>query len=733
MKVKGFPHRQQLNIKDCGVTCLQLIAEFYGKKYSLQALRDYSFVSRDGASLMGISDAAERIGFHTLGLCVGYEKLITDVKLPCILFWNQNHYVVCYKLKKKSKGYEFYISDPANIKYTCNEQELKKHWINTIRDHEERGIILTLTPDSKFYEQEDDNTLGRSHDITRYIKYLAPHKSGIAQNIICLILFMALGLITPFLTQSLVDIGIKGGNLNFVLLILISQLILAITNMWISLINSWVSIHMTSRINISLISDFWNKILKLPAKFFDIKETGDIMQRFGDYGRIENFLLNSTVTIAFAAVNFIVYTTILAYYNINILILFLGGQLVYVLWILCFLKQWKKLDYQNFEIASKNKNKTLQMLQGVIDIKLSNEEKQKRWEWEKIQAKIFRLSLRSLKLGQLQDNISSLITNITYILISYVVAKSVINGEMTLGMMMAITCITGQIGGPVNQFVGFIHSLQYTKISLERLNEINDMNDDDTDIDNKRMDMPKDQNLHFSNVSFSYNGSSRRYILKNISFDIPEKKITAIVGNSGCGKTTIMKLLQGLYAPTEGTISIGSIPIVQMNQHLWRKRIGAVMQDGYLFSDTIARNIATGNLEIDRNRLQYAAKIANINDFIDKNPLGYNMKIGMEGTCISQGQRQRVLIARATYKNPDIFLFDEATNALDSKNEKVIMNNLKECFKGKTVVIAAHRLSTIRNADQIVVMKDGTIAEIGNHDSLMSLKGEYYNLVESQL
>ena len=733
MKIKDFPHRQQLNIKDCGATCLQLIAEFYGKKYSLQTLREYSCISREGSSLMGLSDAAERIGFHTLGLCLGYDKLIKDVKLPCILFWNNNHYVICYKIKRRRNGCEFYISDPASMKYTCNESDFKKHWINTVRNNEERGIVLSLVPDTTFYEYEDEGTLGRSHDITRYIKYITPHKGGIAQNIICLIIYMILGLATPFLTQSVVDVGIKGGNLDFVILILIAQLILALTSMGIGLINSWVSIHMTTRINISLIADFWSKLLKLPAKFYDINVTGDIMQRFGDHGRIQDFLLHSTIKIAFSAVNFVIYTAILAYYNTKILAIFFAGQFLYVLWTLCFLKQWKKLDYQNFEISAKNKNKTLQMLQGVVDIKLSNEERQKRWEWEKIQAKQFRLSLKSLKLGQLQNNVGSLITNITYILLSYIVAKNVIDGEMTLGMMMAITYITGQIGGPVNDFVGFIQSLQYTKISLERLNEINDSEDDDTEIQTKRTDMPDNQSLHFDHVSYSYDGSSRRYVLKDVSFVIPEKKVTAIVGSSGCGKTTIMKLLQGLYAPTEGIVSVDNTPIVQMNPHLWRKHIGAVMQDGYIFSDTIARNIATGDLEIDKERLRYAARIANINDFINKNPLGYNMKIGMEGTGISQGQRQRVLIARATYKNPDIFLFDEATNALDSKNEKEIMNNLSECFKGKTVVIAAHRLSTIRNADQIIVMRDGAVAEIGNHESLMKNKGAYYELVESQL
>lgn len=730
---KIFPHFHQLNLRDCGATCLQMIAEYYGKKYSLNTLREYSCISREGASMMGVSDAAERIGFHSLGLCVSTECLKNDIQLPCILHWNQNHYVVCYKIKKGRKDSIYYISDPATMKCSFTEEEFKNHWVCTQRNSEPCGIVLSLVPGTDFYDLEDEATYGRSHSITNYIKYLKPYKWAIAQTVLCMVLFMVLGLITPFLTQSLVDVGIRGGNLNFVSLILISQLVLAITRMGIGLVNSWVTIHTNTRINLALISDFWSKILRLPAKFFDTKVTGDIMQRFGDYARVEDFLLNSSISMAFAAVNLVVYTAILAYYNVTVLCIFFVGHILYVLWVLCFLKSWKKLDHENFDLASKNNSKTLQLLQGVIDIKLNNEERQKRWEWEKIQAKMFRISLKGLKLSQFQENISSLITNATYIIISFVVASEVINGSMTLGMMMAITYITGQIGGPINQLVNFIHSTQYMKTSLERLNEIHEMEDDDTNLENKRTDLPEKLKFTFEHVSFSYDGSKRTRVLKDVSFTIPEQKITAIVGHSGCGKTTIMKMLQGLYSPNEGIVKVGEIPITHIDPHLWRSRVGSVMQDGYLFSDTIARNIATGDLVVDKERLYRAAITANIIDFIEKNPMGFNMKIGMEGVSMSQGQRQRVLIARAMYKNPDILLFDEATNALDSSNERTIMNNLNECFKGKTVIIAAHRLSTIRNADQIIVMDNGTVAEIGDHKSLMEKKGAYYRLVENQL
>ncbi len=724
-----FPFYHQLNKKDCGATCLQMIADYYGRKYSLNKLRDLSFISREGSSLMGVSDAAERIGFRSLGLCINLKDLKKDINLPCILHWNQNHYVVCYKIKNG----KYYIADPATMKRTYNEKDFKKHWISTKRNNEGRGILLKLEVKPEFYSYEYDNTLGRSHGITKYFDYLKPHKWPIAQNILCIVLFMILGLIVPFLTQSLVDIGVWGGNLDFVLLILLSQLVLAITNMAIGLINSWVTIHTNTRINLSLISDFWNKLLKLPAHFYDTAVTGDIAQRFGDYGRIEDFLLNSSISIIFAIVNFFIYSLILAYYNFKVLCIFLAGYIIYTLWVLCFLKTWKKIDYEKFEVAANNNNKSLQLIQGVIDIKLNNEERQKRWEWEKIQAGMFWISLKSLKIGAIQGNIGTLIINITNIVISYIIAREVIYGNMTLGMMMAITYITGQIAGPINQFVNFIHSIQYTKISLERLNEIHEMDDDDSDIDNKRIDLPEDLNISFDHVNFSYDGSPRTFVLKDVSFIIPSHKVTAIVGHSGCGKTTIMKLLMGLYQPTEGELKIGNIEITQINPHLWRSKIGTVMQEGYLFSDTIARNIATGTLDIDRQKLQNSAKIANINQYIDKQPLGYNTKIGMEGIGVSQGQKQRILIARAVYKDPEILLFDEATNSLDSSNEHAIMDNLNEYFKGKTVVIAAHRLSTIRNADQIIAMENGEIAEIGTHEELMTQEGVYYKLIQNQL
>lgn len=729
-----FPFHRQLNKKDCGATCLQMVADYYGRKYSLKHLREISYISREGSSLMGISDAAERIGFRTLGLCVNLESLKTCITLPCILHWNQNHYVVCYKIAKRANGKtRYYVADPATMKRVYDEADFQKHWISTNRNKENRGVLLSLEVKPEFYEFEDNRSLGRSHGIERYLKYLKPHKGALAQNIMCVAIIMALGMVIPFLTQLLVDIGVRGGNLDFVLLILLSQLVLAITNMLVGMINSWVTIHTSTRINLSLLSDFWEKLLKLPARFYDTTVAGDIAQRFGDYGRIEDFLLHSSVDIIFASVNFIVYSTILFLYNGVVLCVFFVGYTIYVLWVLCFLKTWKRMDFEKFELSARNNNKSLQLIQGVIDIKLNNEERQKRWEWEKIQAGMFRLSLKSLKYGSLQGNIGSLIMNVTNIVISYLVAKEVIYGNMTIGMMMAITYITGQIAAPVNQFVNFIHSLQYTKIALERLNEVHDMDDEDTDLDNKISDLPASFDICFDHVCFSYDGSPRRYVLKNVSFNIPAHKTTAIVGHSGCGKTTIMKLLLGLYKATAGDVMVGKIPLSQINPHVWRRGVGSVMQDGYLFSDSIANNIATNALEIDKTRLYDSAKMAQVEQFVHEQPHGYNTKIGMEGTGVSQGQKQRILIARAIYKNPEVLLFDEATNSLDSSNEHVIMDNITEFCKNRTVVIAAHRLSTIKNADQIIVMEKGKVVEIGTHDELVSLGGVYSELVHNQI
>mgnify|MGYP002166480743 CR=1 FL=1 len=491
----SFPHRQQPNAKDCGATCLYLISAYYGKRHSLDKLREYSHISREGASLMGISEAAERIGFKTLGLCLDMDKLANEVRLPCILFWNQNHYVVCYKIRRGRKGYRFYLSDPASIKTVCSEEEFRSHWFCTRRNGEDRGILLQLCPTDLFYTIEGDGKKPRFKGLAGYFTYIAPYKGAVAQMIFSMLLLMFLGLFAPFLTQVMVDVGIREGNFSFVMLVLLSQLILTLTNMGVGMINGWLSLHTNTRVSLALFSDFWKKLLKLPAKFFDTKILGDLMQRLEDYDRIESFLLGHSIQICFSIVSFVVFTSILAYYNVTILMVFLVGHVLYVLWTTMFLGTWKRLDYENFELSSKSNNKIIQMLQGVVDIKLNNEENLKRWEWEKIQARLFRLSVRRLKVGQLQGNVSTLITNVTNLLISAITAQAVIGGSMTLGMMMAISYVTAQIGAPISQFVGFVHVLQETKISLERLDEIHSMPDDDSLLESQQQELPTKKDI----------------------------------------------------------------------------------------------------------------------------------------------------------------------------------------------------------------------------------------------
>lgn len=733
MQHKTFPHYHQMDSHDCGATCIQMIAKYYGKNYSLRTLREYSFISREGASLMGVCDAAEKIGFRTTGIKTSLKYLCDKVSLPCVLHWDQNHYVVLYHIKKKKNETFYYIADPASYLVKFTEKDFKAHWITTRQSDNERGIVMMLHPDTDFYQNKEERDNSKERSICHFFHYLSPYKWQIGQIATCLIMYMVLGLIFPFLTQSLVDIGIRNSNINFVILILASQFILTFTDMGVNFLHSWIALHVNTRIDFALMSDFWRKLMNLPIRFFDTKNTGDLMQRLGDHARIRTFLINDSIGILFSSASFILYSILLGYYSFKLLSIFLVGHFLYVIWVISFLKYRKELDHQSFELQAKNRSCVIQLIQGMQEIKLNNDERHKRWEWEELQAKFFRINTRGLRIDQINNFGARLITRSTGIIVSFIVAKQVIDGDLTLGMMMALSYIMGQVGGPISQFIGFVYSLQNAQISLERLNEIHSQETEDGKESFFRTELPEDKSIYLRKLSFSYNGSSREYVLKDIDLYIPEHKTTAIVGVSGSGKTTIMKLLQGFYTPQEGNLTINETPLNHINPHLWRSKVGAVMQDGYIFSDTIAKNIAVGEDEIDKERLCKAIHIANIRDFIDKLPLGINTKIGAEGNGISQGQRQRILIARAIYKDSDYLFFDEATNALDTKNEKVIMERLMEFYKGRTVVISAHRLSTIKHADQIVVLNNGKIVECGTHETLMSLKGEYFRLVENQL
>lgn len=732
MKIKSFPNYLQLDAMDCGPTCLRIIAKHYGRSYSLQTLRDKSFITRQGVSMLGISDAAESIGFRTQGVRITLSRLIEDMPLPCILHWNQNHFVVCYEIRGKEGNHYFRISDPARGKYRIDEQGFRKCWCSTKDGNEEAGTALALSPSPEFYEHEDER-MGGNRNIGYFFRYLFPYKSQLLQLVIGIMLGSIFSLILPFLTQAVVDQGINNNNLNLITLILVAQLVLSVTQTGVSFIQSWITLHMNTRISITLISDFLMKLMKLPLHFFDSKNIGDIMQRIGDHSRIQAFMTGNALTTFFSLFNFIVFAFILVYYDVQILLVFIVGNTLYVLWIVFFMRYRRRLDNARFTQSSVNQSNMVQMITGMQEIKLNNCEKQQRWLWESIQVKLFKISIKSTALGQYQQIGSIFFSRTTGLLISYISARAVIEGEITLGMMMSVSYIIGQLSAPVGQIIGFAQSLQDAKISLERLNEIHNREDEEQNRDERINEIPESGSLRLDGVCFSYDGSDREYILKDINIEIPRHKVTAIVGASGSGKTTIIKLLLGFYNPNKGSLKIGSVDLKDINPHLWRHSTGAVMQDGFIFSDTIARNIALGTDAIDRERLYHAVETACIRDFIESLPLKYNTRIGMEGNGISQGQKQRILIARAIYKNPEFLFFDEATNALDANNERAIMDNLNGFYKGKTVVVVAHRLSTVQNADNIIVLDNGAVAEEGTHSELSKLKGIYYKLVKNQL
>ena len=733
-----FPHYQQLDSMDCGPSCLRMIAKYYGRSYSLQNLRERSFITRQGVSMLGISDAAESIGFRTQGVRISIEQLLEDVPLPCILHWNQNHFVVLYDIKKKryshskEKEYTFNISDPAKGKYPIDKAGFEKCWISTREGGKDSGTALLLSPTPEFSEQIDDKDL-QKRNLSFYLRYLFPYKSQLCQLVVGMLLGSIFSLILPFLTQAVVDQGIGNSNLNLITLILIAQLVLSITQMGVGFIQSWISLHMNTRISITLISDFLAKLMRLPIRFFDSKNIGDIMQRIGDHGRIQSFMTGTTLSTVFSFFNFFVFAFIMAYYNLTILLVFLLGNLLYVGWILSFMRYRRKLDNARFTQASANQSNMVQLITGMQEIKLNNCEKQQRWKWESIQVKLFKISIQGTALDQIQQVGSVFFSQTTSLLISFLSAKAVIDGNITLGMMMSISYIIGQLSGPISQVIGFSQSLQDAKISLERLNEINNREEEVTSADTKIDILPNDKTIRLENVCFSYDGADRDYVLENLNLTIPQDKITAIVGASGSGKTTVIKLLLGFYYPIKGDIKVGKYSLKDIHPQLWRQNTGAVMQEGFLFSDSIANNIAISEETIDRKKLVYAVETANIKEFVESLPLKYNSKIGMEGSGVSQGQKQRLLIARAVYKDPTYLFFDEATNSLDANNEKIILDNLNHFYKGKTVVIVAHRLSTVQNADNIVVMEAGKVIESGTHKELTAKKGAYYTLVKNQL
>jgi len=726
-----FPFYKQLDAMDCGPSCVRMIAKYYGKNYTLQTLRDKSYITREGVSMLGISDAAEAIGFRSMGVRITFEQLVKEAPLPCIAHWQQNHFVVVYKIKQTKKGVFVHVADPARgiIKFT--KEEFISGWANTKEDGEEKGLCLLLETTPDFYQADDEKP--DKSGFKFLFSYLRPYKKIITQLFLGLILGSLLQLIFPFLTQSIVDKGINNQDLGFVTLIIIAQLVLIFSRTIVEFIRSWILLHLGTRINISLISDFLIKMMKLPVSFFDSKMIGDLIQRIGDHRRIESFLTSSTLNILFSFVNLIIFGIVLLVYNVNIFLIFLVGSVLYTLWVYLFMKKRRELDNRRFAQLSDNQSNIIQLITGMQEIKLNNCEKQKRWEWERIQARLFRVNIASLSLNQYQQAGGVFINEVKNIIITFIAAKSVIDGNMTLGMMLAVQYIMGQLNSPINQMISFLQSTQDAKISMERLGEIHQKDDEESDETPKIDILPEHRDLNIEKVSFQYEGPHSPFVLDDVDLKIPEQKITAIVGTSGSGKTTLIKLLLGFYQPVKGKIKLGDQYLINISNRMWRDKCGVVMQDGFIFSDSIANNIAVSDEIPDRKKLLHAVKVANIQEFIESLPLGYNTKIGQNGVGLSQGQKQRILIARAVYKNPEFIFFDEATNALDANNERVIMDNLDQFFKGKTVVVVAHRLSTVKNADQIVVLEKGKLVEKGTHAELTKKKGAYYELVRNQL
>ena len=726
---------------DCGPTCLRIIAKYFGKSYSLAFLRDRSYITRAGVSLLGISEAAESIGLHTQGAKLTWEQLRDEAPLPCIVHWKQNHFVVVYKIKQQKKLFTslrkngrddiIFISDPAHGLLTYTKEDFLKCWISSKEEDGNNGVTLLFETTPDFYREEQEKK-GKLK-FTYLLGYLRPYTKFIAQLMLATLTGTLLSLAFPFLTQSIVDYGIGNSDLAFIIMVLVAQMLLTLGQAANGLVRSWIMLHVTTRISISLIAGFLAKLMKLPISFFDIKMVGDIMQRISDHSRIQSFLTGSLINIVFSTFTLVMYTFIMAGYHTGILGIFYLGSMLYILWILLFLKKRRELDYKRFQQSSANQNNLVQLVNGMQEIKLNNCEKQKRWEWERIQAQLFKVSVKGLTLNQNQQIGSVFIDQTKNILISFLAAKAVVAGDMTLGMMMAMQYIIGQLNAPIQQFIGFTQAAQDAKISLERLGEIHDREDEEKYDDHKIREILPGTGLSIKDLVFQYEGPHSEKVLNKINLDIPFNKTTAIVGMSGSGKTTLIKLLLGFYDLSAGKIELNGISLDKYSPGEWRRKCGVVMQEGYIFSDSIANNIAVTDDIPDQQKLERAIEIANIKDFIVSLPLGLKTRIGSDGHGLSSGQKQRILIARAVYKDPDYLFFDEATNALDAKNERIIMENLSAFFKNRTVLIIAHRLSTVKNADQIVVLEKGKITEKGTHGKLVTDKNGYYHLVKDQL
>ena len=724
---RRFPTYRQLYLKDCAPACLKIISKYYEKDISIEFVRDLCETTRIGTNLENLSRAAENIGFRTLGVQLSLDE-IEQAPLPCILHWSQDHFVVLYKISKNT----FYISDPARglVRYT--PEEFLKHWIGkqaTPKTKQGIALLIEITPK---FNMEEVQTEQSNLSVSFFLKYLKNKKSFLWQLLIGLTLGSLLQLLFPFLTQSIVDVGIVNQDINFIYLILFAQLFLYIGKLSIEILRDWILLHIGTRVKVTMISDFIIKLMQLPISFYDSKLIGDIMQRMEDHERIRILLTSSSLNLVFSIFNIIVFSIILAIYNTSIVFVFLIGTIGYFLWFTLFLKKRALVDTEQFKESINDNTKVIELINGMQEIKLNNAERRKRWTWEHIQVKLYKLDLKSLSISQYQNHGTDFINEIKNMIITVMAANLVIGGKITLGMLLAIMFMLGQLNLPVRLLLQFIREFQDANLSYKRLSEItNKKTENDRDAVHIA-DVSDKRSLKIRDVSFSYPGTDT-LSLKNISFTMQQDKVTALVGKSGSGKTTLLKLLLKFYEPSSGTIEIGSTKLKNISNNSWRNYCGVVMQEGFIFDDTLKNNICLSDGIIDTKRLNNAIRISNLSQLIDKLPMGFNTFIGTKGIGLSTGEKQRILIARTTYKNPDILFFDEATSALDTENEKIIVNNLDNHYASKTSLVIAHRLSTVKNADVILVLDKGEIVERGTHHELIQKKGHYYDLVKNQL
>jgi ATP-binding cassette subfamily B protein len=726
MAKKKFPFYRQLDYRDCGPTCLRMIAKFHGKSFSREFLRDKASITRQGVTMAGIADAAEIIEMRTLGMRISLDSIVNEAPTPFIVPWRQKHFVVVHKTSKA----KIYVADPAQGLLEYSHEDFLNAWTNTA---DGTGFVLLLEPNINFNSIEEDKS--KKKGFSFLIPYIRTYKKLISQLFLGLIVGIAIQFITPFLMQSIVDIGVNTQNISFIFLILIAQLVLFISQTLVRVFREWLLIHITNRVHIKMISDFLYKMLKLPIKFFETRNTGEHLQRIQDHERIQNFVSSSTFGMAYSIILFVVFSFVLAFYSMKIFFVFFIGAILYVIWTFFFLKKRAELDFKRFDESSQSQTSLVQIINGVKEIKINNSQRKNRWKWEQIQISLFKISISSLALEQYQTIGSGFINELKNIVITFLSATAVVEGDITLGMMLSIQYIVGQLNSPLSNFISFIQVWQDAKISLERLMQVHTKDSEDELKDNKVKELPSQKDIVIKDLSFRYGGKSTPLVLKNINCILPEGKITAIVGASGSGKTTLVKLLLKFHKPTKGSILVGSDDLSNIHNDFWRMNCGAVMQDTFIFNDTVAGNISESeqNEIIDREKLKKASFISNIEEFIERLPNKYNTELGTSGIRLSGGQEQRLMIARAVYKNPFFMFFDEATSSLDANNEKVIMENLNSFIKNRTSVIVAHRLSTVKNADNIIVLENGEIVEQGNHKQLTVKRSKYYELVKNQL